>query len=31
MSAFFGFIIGGFLGFVTGVLIISCLKIDKEE
>lgn len=31
MSAFFGFIIGAFIGFVNGVIIICTLKGGKDE
>ena len=31
MKELFLLLIGGFFGFINGVLIITCIKIDKEE
>ena len=31
MEFWLGVLFGGFIGFITGVIIIACIKINKEE
>ena len=31
METFFKLMIGGFFGFIFGIMLMACIKIDKEE